>query len=376
MVTQVKLARRIMLRRQRIALAMLGAAFTIGTTGCANSASSSTIADDGAAASSEMPTVIQPAPVSPIDEYLNLVWGTNLSPEAQIQRHAAESQRIEELVAQCMNDLGFQYIPDPGRRWLDFSSGVEWRTDDPEWVAQHGFGGTVWPGPIAGRGEQWEGDRPGQPGPNAAFINSLSETERTAFNRALNGRLPTDDTDYDWDEWWTNHSADFDWDEWQANPNNQGCRDFAWQQTVFYFQQSDEFAPLFEAIDRFRENLTLSATEADIDWAACMVDAGFTGYQSRPDFRELFHQEAGAITTELQEQGRPISRWPELPANQPEIAALFEREVETALADLDCRIATNYDARQQAAIFESEAQFVADHQSQFNALRAAAEQRG
>ena len=347
-------------RRQRIALAMLGAAFAISATGCADTARHMVSVFSDSDAEFNVGEQV-PDPVSPIDEYLNLVWGTNLSPEAQIQRHAVESERIEELVAQCMNDLGFHYIPDPGRRWLDFSSGVEWRTEDPEWIAQFGFGGTVWPGVRAGTAVSWEGDRPGRPGPNAAFINSLSESEREAFNRALNGTFPPDGSDYDFDEW-------------VLDPNNQGCRGLAWQQTAFVIHQSDEFAPLFEAIDQFRENLTLSATDADIDWAACMAEAGYTGYQARPDFQALFNQKARAITTELQEQGRAITRWPELPANQPEIAALFEREIETALADLDCRIATNWDARQQAAVFELEAQFVTDHQAQFNALRAAVEQ--
>jgi len=310
-------------------------------------------------------TGMRETPVSPIDEYLNLLWGTNLSPTEQISRHAAETMRIEELVAQCMNGQGFEYIPDPGRRWLDFDSGIEWRTDDPEWIEQHGFGGTVWPGVRAGTAMGWEGDRPGRPGPNAAYFNSLSESERTAFNTALNGIFPPDDSNYDFDEW-------------RADPNNQGCRDAAWlqmrEESPAGLPQTVEFAPLFEAIDFFRENLELTATQADQDWAACMAAADFVGYEQRPDFQELFRKEVWQITQELQEQGRPIRSFPELPANAPEIAALFDREVETALADLNCRNATDWDARQQATIFELEAQFIADHQAQFNALRAAVEQ--
>lgn len=127
-------------------------------------------------------------------------------------------------------------------------------------------------------------------------------------------------------------------------------------------------------IDQFRSDLELAGTEADVDWAACMAEAGIVEFQRRPDFQELFRAEAWDLTMELQAQGHAIQHFPELPANSPEITSLFEREVSTALTDLDCRIATNYDSRQQAAIFDAEAKFVNDHRAAFEALRTAIEQ--
>jgi len=53
----------------------------------------------------------------------------------------------------------------------------------------------------------------------------------------------------------------------------------------------------------------------------------------------------------------------------------LEREINTALADYDCRIAVDYQARQDARRTELETQFIADHRADLEALRAAAEQR-
>jgi len=52
-----------------------------------------------------------------------------------------------------------------------------------------------------------------------------------------------------------------------------------------------------------------------------------------------------------------------------------EREIDMALADFDCRVAVDYDARQAAVVNETETQFVNDHRSALEALRSAFEQR-
>ncbi len=56
------------------------------------------------------------------------------------------------------------------------------------------------------------------------------------------------------------------------------------------------------------------------------------------------------------------------------MAALGEEEVELALADLGCREETDYRQKAQDIQFELEEQFIADHESELEALRAAAEQ--
>jgi len=53
---------------------------------------------------------------------------------------------------------------------------------------------------------------------------------------------------------------------------------------------------------------------------------------------------------------------------------LRERELEIALADFDCRVASDFSARQEARRIEIETQFVDDHHAALTALRAAAEQ--
>ena len=379
MVTRRTLNRRIALRRQKIALTMLGAAFAIGTTGCTNGANSA-ITDDGATTSSQITAPPEPVPVSPIDEYLNLVWGTNFSPEAQIQRWENEHNRTEELIAACMADLGFTYYPEVGTMTSVVTSGNDWLINDPEWVGTWGFGVVMWPGVPSGGIDGQIGDLTG-PRRNAEHRDSLSTAERTAHERALWGAS----NPYHSGMWFGAPPADAVYDpeaaaEFDADPANWGCQRRAVEQMIAEsprgLRESDEFMPLFDAIEQFREQLTLSATEADRDWATCMHDAGFAEFDRRPDFDALFRDEAFRLSQEIVNSGRitqvsriPLQRW-----DAPEMETLFQQEIDTALADLDCRTATNWNTRQQAAVFELEAQFVADHQAQFNALRAAVEQ--
>ena len=52
---------------------------------------------------------------------------------------------------------------------------------------------------------------------------------------------------------------------------------------------------------------------------------------------------------------------------------LHAQEIVIALADFDCRVATDFDARERAARFADEEAFVEAHQQEFEALRLAVE---
>lgn len=53
-----------------------------------------------------------PPPVSPIDQFLAYVEGTNLSLEAQVRQREVEYAEDQELIAACMAEQGFTYYPD------------------------------------------------------------------------------------------------------------------------------------------------------------------------------------------------------------------------------------------------------------------------
>ncbi|GHE13439.1 hypothetical protein [Klenkia taihuensis] len=134
--------------------------------------------------------------------------------------------------------------------------------------------------------------------------------------------------------------------------------------------QSEEFAPLFEAMDEFWTNSAESPEMSALDgeWAACMDAAGHSGFAQQYDAQNSIYD----AQNELYEAGGEGEEYVE--PDQAAMDALGEREVELALADLDCRVETDYRDRQTDIQNELEQQFVDDHRTELEALRAAAEQ--
>jgi len=331
-----------------------------------------------ASETTQTPQTPEPAQVLPIDEYLNLLWGTDLSPEAQILDRQAENVRVEELIAECMHAAGFDYTPFPEGTQFVIEEGVEWLTDDPEWLAEYGFGVLNWPG-SPGRGvHSFGGDIPGVVNPNREFELSLTGAEQEAYQRTLWGiPFPFPES--------TEEILLIDDDEvieWTEDPANWGCQRTAWEQMTtemmpYGLRTTDQFAPLFAAIEQFRTNFALELTDANRDWAACMVAAGYSEFSVRPaDFNLYFSEELTEVTTQLQRDGVMFTNWPPAPGEHPALDEFRRREIDTALADLQCRQATDYDARQADAIVAAETQFVTDHRADFEALRSAIEQFG
>jgi len=356
--------------------------FVFGLSACTASSIPSTTSDDGEVTiNNSAPTIVEPEPsqVLPIDEYLNLVWGTDLALDAQIQRLEAQDARKEELIAECMHAAGFDYTPFP-TTVHSVADGVDWRPNDPDWVAQFGFGVINWPG-FQGGLQSFGGDIPGVRNPNREFEFSLTGSEREAYERTLRGTpfpLPPLAETF---EGLLVTVADEEETEWNNDPNNWGCQQHAWQQvhaeSAAGLSESDQFAPLFESIEEFRTNLNAEATDANRDWAVCMAEAGYSEFIVRPaEFDRYFREQLNELTNQLQLEGASFSQWPPAPDEHPAIAEFEQREIDTALADLSCRQATDFDTRQRTAIIATETQFVNDHRAEFDALRAAVEQLG
>jgi len=287
--------------------------------------------------------------VSPLAEYLSLVWGTDLSPDERAQRDYDLNRRQQELIAQCMQEAGFEFYPELGEASVN-PIRTDWRPDDREWVAQWGYGLTRNP----------EAEMPAPPvqegtNPNYEYFSSLSEAEAQAYNEALYG-APIDDENHVWT-----------WEE-------MGCWGFAQNETAtaspIDLVASQEFAPLFEALNQLESDVTLADQRAAIEreWAVCMADAGYPGLESRWDAQDQFSTEVDEFLKDWWEQ------YGEDPTGTPEMTELGRREVELALADLDCRESVNYQTRLNSAQYELEARFVEEHRADLEALRAAAEQ--
>jgi len=381
-------------RRATSLLIRFGAlAGVISLGGCAATPSS-------VESTSETRAVIAPLPPSPLVEYAGFLWDFDRSPEALSQRREAQTRRREDLIAQCMRERGFDYVPYLGDQPGWFASANATldlagpQFNDPEWVEQYGFGIFANPSLAAfGRSQMLPiGTLHFESDPNYATFNSLSETEQHEWRMALVGLEP-------WES-----------DDWGA-----GCRNMAdeviWQDDEFTATraiiESDEFAPLNEAMGRLASSwLEPNVTEEELDYLSCMAAAGYPELMRRfedtvprwdPVLNAMstdahqwrvawqlvgeFHAINQAHQAELREAGLPdVTPIGEpivlTPAESLEMADLQRREIAMALADFDCRASTNMAARQRARQIEAETVFVNDHRAALVALRDAHEQRG
>jgi len=301
----------------------------------------------------------------PLDEYMNAIWGSSLSPDAQRARLEQISQRSEELITQCMHDAGFDYDPgtlnDSRILWGDEEG---WNPTNPEWIAQWGYG--IIDSPLGG-------------GCTASRCSSLpvsaapenprrTPAEQKAYFRALWGP-PCED----WGIVTEMAGGAFSCSEppewttmqvWEVL----GCQGQASLQMATEspqgLQHDDEFAPLFAAIWQMQGSLRSDITDADIDWALCMANAGFLGFERQSDGERS-----------IWDMYRPMTPGIRPGLTDDEIRDIQQIEIETAIADFNCQTSTDFWARQNAHRTGVETQFVNDHRAALTALLDAAEQR-
>ena len=330
---------------------------------------SSGVVDDGAASSStdNNSAVIVSGPndsgsqanhvtpvrlASPFDEYRNLLWDADLDQEGQLRRFEAQLRRSEELVAKCMHALGFEYLPDLGSAALEFPDSDLWRPEDIDWVEQWGYGWAAAPTITRGGGQPVQVfGMSDDGGPNAPMLAELSQSERDAWWNALWGPPPPGET--------------FNCFSWGRN-QKQNERSVA---------ATEEFAPLMEAISQMEQLIYFEQSEADRLWASCMFDAGYPDFVRQQDASDMILAELTEIQTAhaINPNAAPGAI---TVANSETMAALQDREISLALADLSCRVSTNFAAHREAHRVAIETQFVDDHRAALTALRDAAEQRG
>lgn len=313
---------------------------------------------------------------SPLNEYLSVLWGGDLSPEEQEAQFDDQMKREQEIIAQCMADEGFEYIPDTGGAsfWAADDEDVpEWEPDKKEWVEKYGYGAVNDPwneyyeqNPDAGM-EEAHAD------PNEAYVETLSESEQNAYYETLWGPGLSDEEIAALDE----DDDSFDWD-WTKN----GCYGFAQNEvnSTMALWEDERFSDLMSAMDELWETTQNAPEMADLnrEWSSCMSDAGEPGFTEQSDAAGSIYDAVNAVYDEfyadIDWENVEEDFDPGDPADSPEMVELGEREIELALIDLDCRKKTNYTQKSLEIQFALEKQFIAEHKTELEALKAAAEQ--
>lgn len=322
----------------RPAVAMLGAALALSLAACSGNTEGAT------------------ERVGPLDEYFEDLYA-DWTPESG----DAQMRQMEELVAQCMSEEGFEYIPVDHSGGQSFSSDdldVEWGTR--EFAELYGYGATTDPWsdlmeevPEDG-GDQWFD-------PNEEYVSSMSESEQEAYYLALYGDQ-TGPAEGEEEEW--------EWDWEQA-----GCQGWA-QNEAWGGGDSDDgeqFRALQDDMNAMWEatmsDPRIAAVEAE--WASCMADAGYTGLAAVGDAEQAFYDELNSLWEDAYADIPPDADEEAWMAVEESIEdtrnEMTAREIETAMADYDCRDEVDYTTVQQDVNFEYQQEFVDTHGDELEA---------
>lgn len=264
----------------------------------------------------------------------------------------AEQTAVEELVAQCMSDQGFEYTVQDVSSWYSGSDDITDDWNSEEWVSKNGYGMS---------GVEEESDETSEPDvdPNAEYMDSLSEASRLAYEEALWGV-------YNMPEGLTEDEQM----EWTPPIEEQGCYGAAQQESGSQDLWEDPgFQAVNEDITALYEDIMKDPKVAELDaaWAECMADAGYPGFSTQTDARESIYEAQDEIWADVEESGEGSEAGPD-PEAQKE---LRELEIATALADLGCKEEVDYDQATLEVQFAAEEQFIEDHKSELDALLAA-----
>jgi len=285
----------------------------------------------------------------------------------------AEMTEVEEEIAACMADLGFEYTPvnrsSTGGGVMapsaDDGDGPKYGT--LEFAEQYGYGATTnpWDSEDAPAGAAADGERVD---PNQDYIDSMSDTQQTAYHAALYGDQP--------------ELTEEELETYEASWEDLGCTGRA-QQEVYGDTLNDgggdndeltaldeEYFTMLEAVDSDPR-----VAETVAEWTFCMADADFPGLTTIDDAQNSFLDKVNAIYdasyADLPEDATEDDNAAVEAEVQDELSALTGEEIETAVADYTCRDESGYTEAYQKASIEFQQEFYDAHKTELEAYAEA-----
>ncbi len=296
-------------------------------TGCSVLGSSDDSSDAGSGSDD--------AAVSPIDDLLGLGGLGDLESGETNDTIVQMLRENDELVASCMANQGFEYIPVNRDDAVTFAGDIDDLVDygSAEFTERYGFGVTTmyWSqsqvGPSLVGADDRLDDLPAPVDPNEEYLATLSEAEQAAYQDALYGTNP----DYEWDTTLSNDENDERARAFYDQLEPSGCYDEALAKGNFANAAAfyDTFADDLLAIDQQVEaDPRLIDAKSDIE--RCVIEQGLDYVD--PDFpfqrwsEALADLDAGHMTADglLDDEGRA------------ELAVLQAEEIAIAVATDEC----------------------------------------
>ncbi|KAM9866461.1 hypothetical protein ACIFOC_00665 [Leucobacter aridicollis] len=294
----------------------------------------------------------------PLSKYLSALWdGEEMTEEAMQE----EQLKVEELVAACMQKEGFEYEPDT--QSMTFFAGDEEEMDGPQWgskefAEQYGYGffDSPWNNQPEEEGNEYVD-------PNQEYVESLSESEQQAFYEVLYGPRPTEEQMAEMEEG-GGYTSDWTQEGCQGAARHEISQEAQGAQAAY---EDPEFADLFEAMNEVwgmepSEEMTALNTE----WAACMADSGY-GQFSTPDDAQNSIMEA---SNELYGGGEYVEGEEPKEPSKEKMDELKKLEIETAVADFECKDKVGYEKKSTKIMHAQEQKFVDEHKAELDAMLA------
>lgn len=264
--------------------------------------------------------------------------------------------RFEELIAACMQEQGFEYVPDVDAHVLVDDAEIEPPPGTRAFAEQFGYGFAAAPEGMRVSGSS--------AGPNQVITDAMSPEEYDAYTRALMGDAIADATAAGEGSGGGGSDGGGSDGETELGGCYRGARNEVYgdrEQDHIRAGLEDEIARIDAEVAPTDPHVMAAAAE----WSECMSDAGHPGYAAPPDAEEA----AWAAWLALNEG---IAADPALGTAGPDggIAGegdLATREASLATADFDCRIEAEYDAVWQEARDRLQQEYVDAHRAELDA---------
>ncbi len=223
------------------------------------------------------------------------------------EEYASHIERTQALIAQCMADAGFEYVPADVETVASAQAAVRVEPGYTrlEYKRRWGYGVTTRFDNVVKEIEL--GPR------NLRYIASLSEADREAFERTLYGEDPDATFAFTFDE------EDFS--------STGGCTRKAVEQIFTPEQMKGTYSNPKDVLIE-KDPRVVKANE---NWVACMQAHGYDGYLDQDEIIEEFEERLEALTEG--EDPRALTG-----AKAEKLKQMQREEIEISLADLDCQI--------------------------------------
>ena len=262
--------------------------------------------------------------------------------------------KVEEAVARCMAQKGFDYIPYTGIATVVHVLDYDQDATPLENAQRNGYWIT------SGDLFVQQGAAEEIVNPNTELTASMSEAELAAYTEALVGELASDGsprlgTEHSWQDAGCRGAAQHEMDVADSD-----------QESELAVYQDPQWAHLWPLMGAMYNEVEKDPRIVDLRtrWSACMGRAGFT-FDSSDEARASIQEQVDVFW--INNGGNPDYAGP----SQEELAPIATLEIEIAVADVTCADEIGQAQALLRIEYEYEQAFVEAHSSELEALAAA-----